>query len=565
MQEVSKINKIYLFLIPIVVILLGFTLIFFLTRLLPGDPILAYLPEGKVDPVMYEQMVHQLGFDQPIFLQFIRYFLDFFVGNLGLSLSINRGQSVWELLYERIPITMIFSIIPIVLGIIAGIVLGVLSVKVRKRFIKLLIQILTVIGVSMPVFFIGMWFQYTLAYQLDLFPSSGDPFLPSCILFFLTLFLTTRQVRSNYLKDPEEKHILSNSLQMMFNLSILVAAIFLLETTFGLNGFFQLTISAITSVDYWTLRASISIIIVFVAIILFLANLFYIIYNNALVKSQSIVFTQYFRRDDQIFEESARYDLNSEQKVKEFAIYRLKSPLTIIGLVIVAFAIVVTIVPQVLTPYSMEEALGIYGDAWSPPSASHPLGQTKFGRDVLALLVYGLSTTVTVGIFSILIGITIGSLFGYLCKVHRVVKELVMVFMVVLVIVPSIILILIFSGIFGNSPIVTLSIIAMYLIPGVTIIISKGDYSFKLTAKKLVAYLPLFMGFNILLFEAIAFLGYGDMMIIQLGNEISEARVHLYDAPWASLWPGLALYILVMGFISLHYGLKEPIPIAGRL
>jgi ABC-type dipeptide/oligopeptide/nickel transport system permease subunit len=133
--------------------------------------------------------------------------------------------------------------------------------------------------------------------------------------------------------------------------------------------------------------------------------------------------------------------------------------------------------------------------------------------------------------------------------------------MVILFIIPSIIVILLFTGILGRDISVIMSVMAMYTIPGVALLISRGNYSLKLTAKKLIAYFPLFMALNILLFEAIGFLGFSDPTLIQLGNDISRARMHLYDAPWASLWPGLALFVLVLGFVTLHYGLKEPIPI----
>ncbi|MBY9021618.1 MAG: hypothetical protein KGD67_11195, partial [Candidatus Lokiarchaeota archaeon] len=144
------------------------------------------------------------------------------------------------------------------------------------------------------------------------------------------------------------------------------------------------------------------------------------------------------------------------------------------------------------------------------------------------------------------------------------VKELVLGLMVILFTVPSIIMLFIFLSILGSNILVIISIMAMYMIPGVTLLISKGNYSFKLTIKKVIAYFPLFMAFNILLFEAIGFLGFSNPLLVQLGIDISTARLHLFDAPWASLWPSLALYVLVMGFFMLHYGLKEPIPIVRR-
>ena len=73
------------------------------------------------------------------------------------------------------------------------------------------------------------------------------------------------------------------------------------------------------------------------------------------------------------------------------------------------------------------------------------------------------------------------------------------------------------------------------------------------------------MVFNILMFGALGFFGLSDPSLINLGYHVAEGRLYLFDAPWASLWPGLALYVFVIGLLLLHYGLKEPIPITERV
>ena len=72
------------------------------------------------------------------------------------------------------------------------------------------------------------------------------------------------------------------------------------------------------------------------------------------------------------------------------------------------------------------------------------------------------------------------------------------------------------------------------------------------------------MVFNILLFEARGFFGFSDPLLVQLGNNVIDAGSHLFDAPWAFFWPSLAIFASVMGFLALHYGLKEPIPTINR-
>lgn len=227
------------------------------------------------------------------------------------------------------------------------------------------------------------------------------------------------------------------------------------------------------------------------------------------------------------------------------------------------FTIIVAIFPQVLTPLTLEQTTGFYPGAWDPPSATHPLGQARLGRDVLALLAYGVSTLINVCILPSLIGFAIGILFGYIFKVHRWVKGLVLRFIMVLFIVPSVLVLLTFLGILGMN--ISVIIRAMFMILGVTLIIFDGNYSLNLTVKKLIAYIPLLMVFNILLFEANSFFGFSDPLLVQLGNNVIDARYHLFDAPWAFFWPSLAIFASVMGFLALHYGLKEPIPTINRL
>ncbi|NVM44961.1 MAG: hypothetical protein HWN79_08590 [Candidatus Lokiarchaeota archaeon] len=565
MTNSVKWNIIKLTLITIGAILIGLIVIFSFSLHIPGDPVLAYLPEGPINWTVYEQTKQQLGLNDPIFMRFIRYVAELFTGNLGRSFSIARTQPVFELLVERIPISIGFPLLPLFLGLTAGIFLGILSIKIRKRFVKILIQIFVVLGISLPMLFIGFWFQYTLAFQMGLFPTIGGLFLPSCILFILTLFLTTRQVRSNYLKLPEERSIWSNSIHTLFNISILIPSIVILEVIFDITGILKLLLNALRFADYWVIRSGISVLVLLIIFILFLSNLAYTIYNLILEKGKSRAFTNFFGRSEQIAEESARYSLNSGQKFTEFTIYRLKSPLTILGLVIVFFITVITVFPQLFTPLSAQEALGIYPDAFEPPSPSHPLGTTIFGRDVLALLVYGVSTSFRVSLFTVCIGLGIGTLLGYLSKVHRIVKEIILGLMVILFIIPSFLMVLLSFGIFGFGEVGLFGVLSAYVIPGIALVISKGDYSLKRTVKKLITYIPLFLGVNILIFEAVGFLLFGHFTEFQLAADIDNARIQLFPAPWATLWPGMGIFILVLGFFALHYGLKEPIPIAGRL
>ena len=311
-------------LIAMIPVLFGtLTLVFVLSRLMPGDPILAYLPEGKVDRVLYNQMRIQLGFDQPIIVQYFRYLGDLFTGNWGYSISINRGQEVWSLIMQRLPRTVDIAIFSMLIAGFLGIKTGVVSAVHRNKPKDTILRGLALVGVAIPVFFMGMILQFTIGYLVPIFPTTGfktysypnpanvtgfrmiDAFLsgefymigdylyhlvlPVFCLSFIVLAGITRQSRSSMLevleqdyvrtarakgckeKDVINTHARKNSLIptiTVIGLSFagLLSGAVLTETTFGLVGVGELLIASIRDVDYWVLNA-----LVFVIAILFVS------------------------------------------------------------------------------------------------------------------------------------------------------------------------------------------------------------------------------------------------------------------------------------------------------
>jgi ABC-type dipeptide/oligopeptide/nickel transport system permease component len=312
-------------LIAMIPVLFGtLTLVFILSRLMPGDPILAYLPEGKVDPVLYAQMRHNLGFDLPIYVQYFKYLGDLFVGNWGYSISINKGQDVWSLIMQRLPRTVDIAIFSMLIAGFLGIKTGVISAVHRNKPKDTILRGLALIGVAIPIFFMGMLLQFTIGYLVPIFPTTGfktyeygnpeyvtgfrmiDAFisgefymigdylyhlvLPVACLSFIILAGITRQSRSSMLevleqdyvrtarakgckeKDVINTHARKNSLIptiTVIGLSFagLLSGAVLTETTFGLVGIGELLIASIRDVDYWVMNALVFVItIMFVSI-----------------------------------------------------------------------------------------------------------------------------------------------------------------------------------------------------------------------------------------------------------------------------------------------------------
>lgn len=323
----SMIKYIIRRLLAIIPVLFGvLTLTFILSRFMPGDPVLAYLPEGHVNPEQYRRVMHLLGLDEPLYIQYFRYLGDLFTGNWGISVSIVRGMPVWDLIMVSLPRTVDIAILSIIIAAFVGIKTGVISAKHRNKAKDTIFRGMSLIGVAVPVFFLGMLLQYILGYIWPIFPTTGfktysypDPnfvtgfrwidalisgkiymvsdyfyhlILPVFCLSFISLAGIVRQTRSSMLevleqdyvrtarakgckeKDVINTHARKNAMiptTTVIGLSFagLLSGAVLTETTFGLNGIGQLLIQSIRNSDYWVLNG----LVFFFSIIFVIINL----------------------------------------------------------------------------------------------------------------------------------------------------------------------------------------------------------------------------------------------------------------------------------------------------
>jgi ABC-type dipeptide/oligopeptide/nickel transport system permease component/ABC-type dipeptide/oligopeptide/nickel transport system permease subunit len=550
-------NVLYFVIVSLAMLFLGLYIVFMIMVFLPGDPVLVYLPPS-FNQAQYDAMRQALGFNDPLLIQFIRFVFEFFTWNWGISGTIAKGMPTIQLVIPAIFQTLVFALFPIILGIIAGMVLGVLSVKIRYKIVKILFQIGIILGISLPVIYAG-FNQLYVAFILGLPLLIGEPILPSITLFFITSALMMRQFRSNFIDAHQEKRhsVPSNIVKLCLNFNLIFMMIVLLEIIFGLNGFGNLFLTAISYLDYYVVRSMLGVMLFLMITLIAVFGVIFSLYSLFAqdIKLKPVLYIT--ESEEQYFEETERSEVSFGKDLKQFTIRRFKSPFTYIGLAIVVFAILLSIFPIILTPLTYEEAIGIYGGPFDPPSPAHPLGQTQFGRDVLVLMVYGIRFSLILGIYPVLIGILGGVLISYLSRFHEAVKMILLAVLTLGFLLPTFaILIILFNDL---GAIFNMVFIGCLLIPGFTIVFNKSEFKLRDLIKSALTYLPLFMGFTILFFEGLSFTGFSDPMIFQLGRIISNGRIHLYDAPWATLWPGIALFILCIGFFTLHYGLKEPI------
>jgi peptide/nickel transport system permease protein len=156
-------------------VLLGIVFVVFaIARLIPGDPCRAVLGERATDAIC-DDFIHRYGLDEPIPVQFGLYLDQLAHGDLGES--IKHSRPVTQLLIERLPTTVELTLLALLVAIVIGIPLGLLSAYRRNSPVDVGTMIVANIGVSMPVFVLGLVLAYIFAIVLKetpfVLPPSG--------------------------------------------------------------------------------------------------------------------------------------------------------------------------------------------------------------------------------------------------------------------------------------------------------------------------------------------------------------------------------------------------------
>jgi peptide/nickel transport system permease protein len=145
-------------------------LLFAWLRSLPGGPATAMLGD-KATPAKIDQLNQVLGLDQPLVLQYVRFLGRVLTGNFGNSLV--TGDAVGSEVGRALPATIELASVALFLAVVLGIPLGYMAARYRGRLLDNLTVIGTLVGVAVPVFFLGYLLKYVFANSLGWFPPSG--------------------------------------------------------------------------------------------------------------------------------------------------------------------------------------------------------------------------------------------------------------------------------------------------------------------------------------------------------------------------------------------------------
>ena len=168
--------------IPMLFILLA--VIFFVLRIMPGDPVLAVLG-GKAPKAVIDRLRHELGLDKPIIVQFGDYLVDLLKGDLGKSTLTERP--VWDEIMDRFPATMELTVFAFIVALAIGVFWGAEAAHRKDGPVDVAARVFAILMYAIPVFWLGLMMQMIFGAYLRWLPI-GSRLSPAVNLKVITGF-----------------------------------------------------------------------------------------------------------------------------------------------------------------------------------------------------------------------------------------------------------------------------------------------------------------------------------------------------------------------------------------
>lgn len=193
-----------------VTLLLVSIIVFVLLALAPGDPAELILMGQQTTPEALAQLRHELGLDMPLYVQYTRFVWDALRGDLGRSWLNN--EPVLRELGRAFPATVTLSFWALLTSTTIGITVGIIAAVRQYSILDFLTRSLVLLGVSMPIFWLGLMLISLFSVQLHWFPSSGrgtwkHMILPVISLATYSVGIIARMARSSMLEVLREDYI----------------------------------------------------------------------------------------------------------------------------------------------------------------------------------------------------------------------------------------------------------------------------------------------------------------------------------------------------------------------
>lgn len=273
--------------LAVLIIFLVTLIVFFIMRLLPGDPLLLLITSGQQKQQTVEQLEHlrhEFGLDKHLVLQYFDWMKGVLHGDLGDSI-LNRTPVLEELL-RRLPVTLHLGGLAFIIGNIIGIPAGIICAVRRGGWLDVVVTTLANLGITVPNFWLGILMIYAFGLYLKWLPIMGytsplDDFwmstrqiiMPVICLALFPIAGTARQVRSSMLEVMHQdyvrtawskglsepvvimKHALKNGVIPIVTLAgmwvpIVIGGSVFIETVFNIPGIGRLAVTSVINQDY---------------------------------------------------------------------------------------------------------------------------------------------------------------------------------------------------------------------------------------------------------------------------------------------------------------------------
>ena len=183
------------------------TVVFFLVRLMPGEP----FTSEKLNPIVKENLIHYYGFDKPLIVQYFQYLGNLLKGDMGYSMKFTN-KTVNYIIGSTFPFSADLGLRALAIALVVGLTLGILAALHRGTRLDVFCVILAIIGTSIPDFIMGATLQYIFGIKLKVLPVAKwagfrYTILPSCALAFYTMASVSRTMRASMLEVVQQDYI----------------------------------------------------------------------------------------------------------------------------------------------------------------------------------------------------------------------------------------------------------------------------------------------------------------------------------------------------------------------
>lgn len=282
----------------LLVVCVGISLITFILLYLKGDPVVLLLPldAGKEEMESFRRL---MGFDQPLYVQYLRFLGGAVRGDFGDSLYMKK--SAFALVLERMPATLILTFAGLFISLLVAIPLGIVSAIRRYSLLDNLCTIFAVGGQAMPIFWLGIMLIIVFSVKFRWLPASGfgtwaHLLLPATTLGFFLAPLTMRLARSGMLEVLSQDYIRTARAKGVSERQVLLSHAFrnaaipvvtiiglqfgqllggaiVTETVFAWPGVATLTVTAIRNSDFPVVQAAVFLLALCIVVVNLLVDL----------------------------------------------------------------------------------------------------------------------------------------------------------------------------------------------------------------------------------------------------------------------------------------------------